>query len=121
MLKASQLAKIAARAAEEKNAEDILVLNVAQLLVVTDFFIICTGSSTRQVRAIADNVREKLAAKGRKPFSVEGKDKLQWVLLDYSDLIVHIFDKPTRDYYQLERLWIDAPSLDWAVKPAKKK
>jgi len=88
---------------------------------VTDYFIICSGSSGRQVKAIADNIQDKLAKKGRRPFGVEGREKSDWVLLDYSDLVVHVFDKETRDYYQLERLWSDAPVLDWQPKQAKRK
>lgn len=96
-------------------------MDVAKLLVVTDFFIICTGNSARQVRAIADNIYESLAKRGRKPFGVEGKEKSNWVLLDYGDLVVHIFDQETRDYYQLERLWADAPNLAWEPKKANRK
>ena len=82
-------------------------------MVITDYFMICSGGSDRQVNSIADNIRYKLSKKGVKPIGVEGEDKAQWILLDYGDLVVHIFNEEQRDYYQLERLWRDAPEFQW--------
>lgn len=113
ILKSSQLAKTAAQAADEKKAKDIVVLDVARLLVITDYFMICSGNSNRQVRTISENIRQKLAKKGIRPLGVEGEEHADWVLLDYGDLVIHIFTEEQREYYQLERLWRDAPVLDW--------
>ena len=100
---------IAAQAADSKKASDILIQEVGPLLKITDYFVIATGKNDRQVDAIADEVEEQLAAKaGRSPFGREGTDSKDWVLLDYGDVIVHIFTPQTRDYYRLENLWSDA-------------
>ena len=82
-------------------------------LVITDYFLICSASSSRQVKSIADSVRERLRDAGEKIIGVEGEDRAQWLLLDYGGLVIHIFTEEQRDYYQLERLWKDAPGLDW--------
>ena len=83
-----------------------------ELLVITDIFVIASGGNRRQVQALIDAVEEALRLDGRKPLRREGEDDAQWVLLDYGDIVVHVFDNPTRDYYDLERLWGDAPRLD---------
>ena len=83
-----------------------------ELLVITDIFVIASGNTRRQVQSLIDGVQEALRLDGRKPLRREGEDDAQWVLLDYGDIVVHVFDNPTRDYYDLERLWGDAPRLD---------
>lgn len=78
-----------------------------------DFFVICSGNSDRQVRAIAEGMEEALSKKGLKPLHVEGKEEATWILLDIGDTIAHIFQKDTREFYQLEHLWQDAPKINW--------
>ncbi len=107
------MALIAAEAAAEKKAEDILAIDVAGLLVVTDYFVICTGRSDRQVRTIADEVEEVLRERADlKPIGREGHEEGRWVLLDFADVVVHVFQPAERDFYRLEKLWGDAPRLD---------
>jgi ribosome-associated protein len=104
---------MAAHAAFDKQAEDILVLKVGEVIPITDFFLICHGKTTRQVKAIVENVLEKLGEEGLKPQGIEGNNKSQWVLLDYGSVVIHIFLQEERVFYQLERLWRDVPKLDW--------
>ena len=99
-------------AAFDKKAEDILVLDLRGLATFTDYFLICSGGSQRQLETIADNVEERLRGEGRKPSHVEGYPKGEWILMDYVDFVVHIFTPQSRAYYDLERLWGDARRLD---------
>ena len=108
-----ELAVIAARAASDKKAEDIVAIDVAELLVVTDYFVICTGRNDRQVRTIADEVEEQMRVLGgAKPIGREGVAEGRWVLLDFGDLVVHVFQPEEREFYRLERLWGDAPRVE---------
>lgn len=108
-----QCALIAARAADEKKATDIMVQDVHELVSVTDFFVIATAANTRQVSAIIDEVEEQVREKGRvKPVHREGLNDGTWALLDYGDFVVHVFQPEARDYYRLETLWNDAPVID---------
>jgi ribosome-associated protein len=102
-------------AAEDKQARDLVVLDLRKAGGFTDFFIICSGTNARQIRAIADAVMEKLAGDGVKPAHVEGYDRSEWVLLDYFDFIVHIFAPETRVFYGLERLWGNAERIEPGV------
>jgi ribosome-associated protein len=104
--------QLCALAADSRKAEDIVVLNVQQLSSVADYFLICSGSSDRQVRAIADAIADELAQHGEKPLAMEGYQKGTWVLIDCADLIVHVFDDDTRRFYGLERLWHRAPHVE---------
>jgi ribosome-associated protein len=104
--------QLCALAADSRKAEDIVVLNVQQLSSVADYFLICSGASDRQVRAIADAIAEELAQHGEKPLAMEGYQKGTWVLIDCADLIVHVFDDNTRRFYDLERLWYRAPHVE---------
>ena len=104
----------AAAAAAEKKATDLLVLEIAKLLDIADYFLICSGSSNKQTKAISNEVRRTLRENGSSPLRVAGEGKGDWILLDYGDLVIHIFTEETRDYYQLERLWRDAAQLDVA-------
>ncbi len=116
--KADRLPKaieLAVRAAEGKKAEDIVVLDLRKASGFTDHFVICSGTNSRQVRAIADGIVEALAAHG-KPAHVEGYDRSGWILVDYFDFIVHVFAPETRLFYGLERLWGNAERVD--VPPA---
>jgi len=107
-----EVALVAAEAAGDKKAEDIVALDVSQLLVVTEYFVIATGRTNIQVRAIADEVEEQIRAKaGEKPIGREGVGENKWVLLDYGDVVVHVFQPEERDFYRLEKLWGDAPRL----------
>src|SRR5437588_11589006 len=99
-------------AAEDKKALDLIVLDLRKAAGFTDFFLICSGTNPRQIRAIADSVIEALAADGVKPAHVEGYDRSEWVLLDYFDFIVHIFATETRLFYGLERLWGNADHIE---------
>jgi ribosome-associated protein len=104
--------QLCALTADSRKAEDIVVLDVQQLSSVADYFLICSGSSDRQVRAIADAIAEELAQHGEKPLAMEGYQKGTWVLIDCADLIVHVFDDDTRRFYGLERLWYRAPRVE---------
>ncbi len=99
-------------AAEDKKAVDLVVLDLRKASGFTDFFLIASGTNTRQVRAIADGVMEALADDGVKPAHVEGYDRSEWILLDYFDFIVHVFAPETRVFYGLERLWGNAERID---------
>ena len=106
-------ALIAARAADEKKASDIVIQDVEKLLVITDYFVLATGQNVRQVLSIVEAVEEALTKEAHiKPISIEGLDEAAWVLLDYGDFIVHVFQPDVREYYRLETLWGDAPIVD---------
>lgn len=106
------IAETIARAAWDLRAKDISVLDVRGLVTYTDFFVICSGASDRQVKSIADAVQDALAELNYKPRGVEGAAFGHWVVLDYGDVVAHIFHEQERDLYSLERLWSDAPRLD---------
>ena len=105
------LVEAAVRAAGEKRGDDILVLDISGLTVLSDYFVLVSGRSTTHVKAIADHIREKLGELGAKAPRLEGYREGLWVLLDYGDLVVHVFLQSERDFYNLERLWGDAPVL----------
>ena len=99
----------AASAASSKKAEQISILDVSRQLVITDFFVICSGNTERHVRTIAEEIEKKLREDfGAKPYRREGEREARWVLLDYVDFVVHVFHREEREYYDLERLWADA-------------
>lgn len=102
----------ALRAAGDKQASDVLVLDLRKAAGFTDFFVICSGGNARQVRAIADHIIETLRVEGVKPAHIEGYDRSEWVLVDYFDFVVHVFSPETRAFYGLERLWGNAESLE---------
>jgi ribosome-associated protein len=108
-----QAAVAAARAAAAKQAEHITILDVHGLIVITDYFVICSGATERQVRTIVEEIEKALRDLGRKPVRREGESERRWVLLDYVDLVVHVFTEQEREYYDLERLWGDAPRSSW--------
>ena len=99
-------------AAFDKKAEDLIVLDLRKGDAFTDFFIICTGTNTRQVQAIADAVQSALGKRGTKPTLVEGETRSEWILVDYFDFIFHVFTPSTREFYALERLWGDAERIE---------
>ena len=100
------------RFALEKKARDLVVLEVRELTSIADYFIICSGSSDRQVQSIAQGIAENLSEAGHSPLSVEGANRGHWVLMDFSDVIVHIFYEPVREFYDLEGLWGHAPRVE---------
>jgi ribosome-associated protein len=106
-----ELAVLAGREAVDHKGRAVLVLDLRELTSATDWFVLASGESDVQVRAIADRIEERLRQdRGVKPWHVEGLQHGRWVLLDYVDFVVHVFHREARDYYQLERLWADAPS-----------
>ena len=105
---AQSLARTAARLTLTKRAEDVMILDLRELDGVCDFFVLATASSEVQVRAIADAVEEGLRAEGLKPWHVEGYEARRWILLDYVDVVVHVFHAKAREYYLLDKLWGDA-------------
>jgi ribosome-associated protein len=111
---ARAVALAAARAAADKQARDIVILDVHELIVITDFFVLCTADTQRQLKtvigSVEDAVREDLQVR---PVRREGEADAGWWLLDYVDVVVHVFGSDERDYYDLERLWRDAPRLGW--------
>ena len=104
--------KAAAHAADEKKAKELIVLRVAAITSFTDYFVICSGSSVRQVQAIADAVAEQLKARGMRPMHTEGYANGEWVLIDYGTFVVHVFTETSRRFYDLERLWRDAERVE---------
>ena len=113
-------ARTAARAASAKGGEDTVIIEVGLVLAITDAFVITSGRNVRQVKTIAEEVEAKLKAEGGiKPIRVEGLGDSQWILLDYGDLVVHVFLDETREYYDLERLWSDAPRVAWEDEAAR--
>ena len=100
------------RFALEKKARDLVVMEVGEMTSIADYFIICSGSSDRQVQSIAQGIEENLSEAGHPPLSVEGVHRGHWVLMDFSDVIVHIFYEPVREFYDLEGLWGHAPRVD---------
>jgi ribosome-associated protein len=97
--------RLCATAAESRKAADIVALDIQPLSSVADHFLICSGSSDRQVKAIADAIREELSKQGEKPLAIEGYQEGTWILIDCVDLVIHVFDEETRRFYDLERLW----------------
>jgi ribosome-associated protein len=102
----------AVRAAEEKQARNVRVLDLREVTSFADFFVILSGANTRQIQAIADEIHQRLKKLGETPSSMEGYDNAEWVLLDYGDYLVHIFSDKARLYYDLERLWRDAKTVE---------
>jgi ribosome-associated protein len=113
-----EVAVAAARAAATKQGADIAILDVHELIVITDFFVIASGSSDRQVKTIVDEVENAVRERGVRPVRREGETENRWVLLDYVDVVVHVFAEEEREYYDLERLWRDAPRVTWAESDA---
>jgi ribosome-associated protein len=103
--------RTAVAAAEDRKAQDLKVLHLGDVSGFTDYFLICSGTNERQVQAIADSIEERLRAERVRPLHVEGYNRGQWVLLDYGDLVVHVFQEQPRSFYALERLWSDAPDV----------
>jgi ribosome-associated protein len=115
---ARELALVAANAAADKKASDVIVLDVSEQLVITDCFVIASAPNERQVGAIVDNVEEKMRDAGTKPVRREGAREGRWVLLDFVDVVVHVQHADERAFYGLERLWKDCPRIEFDPSPA---
>ncbi len=109
-METKEIARAIAAAADDKKAQDILLLNMEGLSPVTDYYVICSAGNTNLVKTIADNIEDKLGEQGVFPQHMEGYSDGRWVLLDYGDIVAHIFLEEERDFYNLEQLWADAPS-----------
>ena len=107
-----EMAKIAHLAMEDKKAEDIKIIDISKVSVIADYFIIASGNNRNQVQALADNVQEELGKKGVDCKQIEGYQTANWILLDYNDIIVHIFNAEDRLFYDLERIWRDGKSVE---------
>ncbi|MBQ8822828.1 MAG: ribosome silencing factor [Lachnospiraceae bacterium] len=107
-----KMAKLAIEALEDKKAEDIKVIDISEVSVIADYFIIAGGTNRSQIQALADNVDEKLGRAGHPSKQMEGYDTANWILMDFGDVIVHVFDKENRLLYDLERIWRDGQQVD---------
>ncbi|MGD0234529.1 MAG: ribosome silencing factor [Syntrophorhabdales bacterium] len=107
-MRSSEKALIIGKLADEKKAKEVLILNLADLTDIADFFVLASGTSERHVRTVAESVQTGMKEKGMQPLSAEGYDEGRWVILDYGDVIFHMFLEPLRELYDLESLWIEA-------------
>ncbi len=109
----NKITKTACEALSEKKAGDIVVLDIGKVSVIADYFIIATGTNPSQISALVDSVEEKLEELDIRPVNIEGIQNASWVLMDYGDIIIHIFSKDDREFYDLERIWADCESIEW--------
>lgn len=113
---ALRISTIVARAADEKQASDVIVLDVGEILAITDLFVVASANNRRQVRTISDAITDAVRKEtGRSPLSSEGVAEQQWILIDYGSVVVHIFDDETRRFYEIERLYRDAALVNWRL------
>lgn len=112
MDESKKMAKTAIAALNDKKAEDIKIIDISKVSVMADYFIIATGSNRNQIQAMIDNVEEKLHKEGYTPKQVEGYETANWILMDYRDIIIHVFDSENRLFYDLERIWRDGKLID---------
>lgn len=112
-MESKDIALLAAKAMDDKKARDIMILELEELSLITDYFVLANGTSRTQTQAIADNVEEVLGKEGHKLFRREGYPEGRWILLDFGSIIVHVFQEEERLFYNLERLWGDAPRLPY--------
>lgn len=104
--------KLAVKAMDDKKAEDIKVIDIHEVSVIADYFVIASGNNQNQVQAIVDNVEETLGKAGFEPKQIEGNKSSSWILMDYGDMIIHVFDQENRLFYDLERIWGDGKPVD---------
>lgn len=110
--KSKEMAKLVIQALEDKKAEDIKVIDISEVSVIADYFIIANGNNRSQIQALSDNVEENLGKAGYHVKQIEGYQNASWVLLDFNDVIIHIFDKENRLFYDLERIWRDGKLIE---------
>ena len=115
-----KILKIAVNAADDKKAHDLVALDISEIASFANYFLFCTGDSSRQMQAIADEIEKQLKEVGVRPSHVEGYQNAEWILMDYFDLVIHIFSKNARVYYDLERLWRDGKKLEMDKLISKK-
>ena len=108
----NEMAKLAIKAIEDKKAEDITIIDISEISTISDYFIICSGNNHSQIQAICDSIDEMLGRNGINAKQVEGYESAAWVLMDYRDIIIHVFDKQNRLYYDLERIWRDGKKIE---------
>lgn len=111
-IKIKEKVNLIVKAAEEKNANNLVIINMRPVANITDYFVICSGTSNMQIRAIVDNIRQTLDREKENPLNIEADPYPKWVLMDYGDVICHIFEEETRRFYDLEHLWADAPRVN---------
>lgn len=111
-MESKQMAKLAIEALEDKKAEDIRLIDISEISVLGDYFLIASGTNRSQIQALADNVQEQLGRAGSHVKQVEGYETANWVLMDFGDIIVHVFDKENRLFYNLERIWRDGKTIE---------
>ena len=112
MESAKEMTRLALEALEDKKAEDIRIIDISEVSVVADYFIIASGSNRSQIQTLTDNVEEKLGRAGYPVKHIEGYGSANWILMDFGDIIVHIFDRENRLFYDLERIWRDGKTID---------
>jgi ribosome-associated protein len=117
---ATELVRVCAGLADDKKAEDIVVLDLRGLMYVTDFFVIASGGNSRQLHAIQSAIHQEMSLRGVRPIGQEGGGQDRWVLMDYGNFVVHLFDPDSRRLYDLELLWGDAPRFEWQPPPKKR-
>ena len=115
-MNAYELAKQAARLLDSKKAENISVIKIDEISSLADYFVIATGRGSTHVRSLSDELEQKLKEQGVAPARVEGYRSDSWILLDYTEVVVHIFTQEARDFYDLDRLWVDGAKVDWQDK-----
>lgn len=118
-MRSDAVARQAAQFALSKKGFDVIVMDLRELSSITDFFVIASGHTDTHVRAIADGISENLKKRKVRPWHVEGHENGRWVLLDFVDVVVHVFDEEIRNYYALERIWGDAPTIEYQDEPKK--
>lgn len=111
MQESKKMARIAVQALEDKKAEDLTILDISGVSVIADYFIIASGNNRNQVQAMADNAEETLGRAGYEPKQIEGYQSANWILMDYKDIILHIFSEEDRSFYDLERIWRDGKQI----------
>ena len=105
---------LAARTADEKKGTDIIILDVGEVLAIAGYFVVCSASNRRLVRTVADEIEAAVkAGLGRSPVRTEGRNEQQWILIDYGDVVVHVFSDEQREFYEIERLYLDVPKIEW--------
>lgn len=117
---ARKLATACARIAQDSNATDVVVMDLRGVSPITDYFVICTGSSGRQMRAVAEQIAEHAKSVGQPAFQIAGLEGGDWVVLDFVDVVVHIFDEQHRKYYDLELIWGESPRVRWKRRTLSK-